>query len=131
MLGSASPFVPTLPAFAGELARGRRRGMRPPTRAELRGGENDPKGGLDHEVVIYVTDSWTVAKWWRSHGLPWVVIEPGPLYDFKWARGWIVMAITREKFTGLKEWIKEQGASVVAHVHDPDRLADIEARARA
>lgn len=132
MDGSASPtFALTLPAYAGELARGRRRGMRPPTRAELRGDAQGLGCGADFEVVVMATDSWVAAKYWRNAGHAAVVIEPGPLYDFKWARGWIVLAITRAPFPGLKQWIREQGASWASHFHDPDRLSEIEARARA
>jgi hypothetical protein len=130
MHGSASPVLaPQLPAYAAELAKGRRRGLRPPTWAECSGAGNLP--GLDGEVVVRVTDSWALAKAWRAKGLAAVVIEPGPMYDFKWARGWIVAMVTSEPFSGLAGWVREQGASVVTHLADPARIKELEERARA
>lgn len=131
MNGFADPvLVPTLPAYAAELAKARRRGARPQTVAEMR-GEEARGAGTDYEVVVRVTDSWALAKWWRNNGFVAVVIEPGPLYDFKWARGWIVSILTSAPMTGLEAWVREQGALFVAHYHDPGLVKELEARARA
>lgn len=115
-------FTPVMPAYAAAIANGRRRGLRPQTMEECLGP------GRMREVVIYATDSWALAKHWMQKGIPAVVIEPGPLYDFKWARGWIVCAVTRNAFTGLKDWIQAQGVAWATHAHDPAWIDEREAR---
>lgn len=130
MSGSADPtLTPVLPAYAAELAKGRRRGLRPQTAAEARAASAG--AGLDFEVVVLATDSWALAKRWRAMGRAAVVIEQGPLYDFKWARGWVVQILTSAPFTGLREWVQEQGALWALHRHDPAAIRVLEERARA
>jgi hypothetical protein len=106
----------SLPAYAAELAKGRRRGMRPQTRNERLGRPAEP--GLDDEVIVIVTDRWKLAKGVRDLGLTAVVIEPGPMYDFSFLKGWVACAITERRFPGLKQQLRDAGAVVATHTHD-------------
>lgn len=113
---SHSALRSSLPAYAAELAKGRRRGLRPQTRNERLGRPSRP--GLDDEVIVIVTDRWKLAKGVRELGLTAVVIEPGPMYDFKFLRGWVACAVTEKPFPGLKQQLRDAGATVATHTHD-------------
>ena len=121
-----------LPAYAGELAHARRRGLRPQTRNERLGRPAAP--GLDGEVIVIVTDRWRLAKGVRALGLTAVVIEPGPMYDFSFLKGWVACAVTEGRFPGLKQQLRDAGAAVAIHSHDwaeeEERVAAILARRR-